>query len=623
MSQMIAPLLFLLFLTNPVFSQLDELYFPGFNRVASNMSLNGVAVIEKNGILRLTNNTQRTVGHAFYSSPIKFKNSSNGKSFSFSTAFAFTIVPENPRIRGHGFAFTISTSKELPGALPNQYLGLFNATDSGNFSNHLFAVEFDTVKDYDLHDINDNHVGIDINGLRSNISVPAASFLDNSAKEDLNLCSGRTIQAWVDYDSIKNLVEVRLSSSSKRPVSPILSCKADLSPIFKDYMYVGFSSSTGLLTSTHYILGWSFSMKGEAKSLSLPSLPAIPGHKKKHTGLIIGVSTLATFFIISTVAAAFYLSRKKKEADVTEAWELDIGPHRFSYQELKKATKNFRDEELLGFGGFGKVYKGTLPNSNTEIAVKRICHESKQGLKEFLTEIASIGRLRHRNLVRLLGWCRQKGDLLLVYDFMANGSLDKYLFDNPKTILKWEQRFNIIKGVASGLLYLHEEWEQTVIHRDIKAGNVLLDSELNGRLGDFGLAKLYDLLLEVVCGRKPIEPKALPEELILVDLVWDRWESGAILDVVDPRLNGEFNEHEAVLVLKLGLMCSHNAPNARPPMRQIVRARLEDHKHSYPVSSNLVSTWSFGGDSGDSDIEAGSDSALPFSGGGECKQPEH
>ncbi|KAJ6325213.1 hypothetical protein OIU76_012323 [Salix suchowensis] len=508
MSQMITPLLFLLFLTNPVFSQLDELYFPGFNRVTSNMSLNGVAVIEKNGILRLTNNTQRTVGHAFYSSPIKFKNSSNGKSFSFSTAFAFTIVPENPRIRGHGFAFTISTSKELPGALPNQYLGLFNATDSGNFSNHLFAVEFDTVKDYELHDINDNHVGIDINGLRSNISVPAASFLDNSAKEDLNLCSGRTIQAWVDYDSIKNLVEVRLSSSSKRPVSPILSCKADLSPIFKDYMYVGFSSSTGLLTSTHYILGWSFSMKGEAKSLSLPSLPSLPGHKKKHTGLIIGVSTLATFFIISTVAAAFYLSRKKKKADVTEAWELDIGPHRFSYQELKKATKNFRDEELLGFGGFGKVYKGTLPKSNTEIAVKRICHESKQGLKE--------------------------------------------------------------------------------------------------------------------------------------------WESGAILDVVDPRLNGEFNEHEAVLVLKLGLMCSHNAPNARPPMRQIVRylegevalpalvgapnsydgkffnankvrGRLEDHKHSYPVSSNLTSTWSFGGDSGDSDIEAGSDSALPFSGGGESK----
>ncbi|CAK7325732.1 unnamed protein product [Dovyalis caffra] len=668
MSQKIVLLLFLLLLINPVFSQLDDLYFPGFQHATSNMSLNGAAVIEKNGVLRLTNNTPRIIGHAFYSSPIKFKNSSNGKSFSFSTAFAFAIVRENPKISTHGFAFTISTSKELPGAFPNQYLGLLNATDSGYLSNHLFAVEFDTFKDYDLHDINDNHVGIDINSMISNKSVPAADFIDNSTKKYLNLASGRPIQAWVDYDSIKNLVEVRLSSSFKRPVFPILSFEVDLSPIVKDYMYVGFSSSTGLLTSRHYILGWSFSMKGEAKSLSLNSLPSLPGHKKNHTGLV-----------------------EEKNADVTEAWELGIGPHRFSYKELKKATKNFRDRELLGFGGFGKVYKGTLTNSNTEIAVKRICAQSKQGLREFLTEIESIGRLRHRNLVRLLGWCRQQGDLLIVYDFMANGSLDKYLFGEPKTILKWEQRFNIIKGVASGLLYLHEGWEQTVIHRDIKAGNVLLDSELNGRLGDFGLAKLYErnsdpistkvvgtlgyiapeltrtgkpttssdvfafgaLLLEVVCGRKPIEPKALPEELILVDLVSDRWKSGAILDVVDPKLNGEFDEVEAVTVLKLGLMCSNNVPNARPTMRQVVRclegevalpelvaapedaydvknvnvikdsnsSELEDHRYSDPVSSNLekVSTWSFGGDSGDTDIEAGLDSALPLSSGSECR----
>jgi serine/threonine protein kinase len=222
-------------------------------------------------------------------------------------------------------------------------------------------------------------------------------------------------------------------------------------------------------------------------------------------------------------------------------------------------------------------------------------------VREFASEITSIGRIRHRNLVQLLGWCRQRGDLLLVYDFIANGSLDKYLFDEPKTILSWEQKFKIIKGVASGLLDLHEGWEQTVIHRDIKAANVLLDSELNGRLGDFGLARLYDhgsnpnttkvvgtlgylapeltrtgksttssdvfafgaLLLEVVCGRRPIEPKALPEELMLVEWVWEKWRAGSILEVVDARLGGEFNQVEAVVVLKLGLMCSNNAPKAR------------------------------------------------------------
>ncbi|KAK0592841.1 hypothetical protein LWI29_026411 [Acer saccharum] len=386
--------------------------------------------------------------------------------------------------------------------------------------------------------------------------------------------------------------------------------------------------------------------------------------------------------------SAFYIIRKIKNADVIEAWELDVGPHRFSYQELKKATRGFRDKELLGFGGFGKVYKGKLASTNTQVAVKRISHESKQGLREFVSEIASIGRLRHRNLVQLLGWCRRRGDLLLVYDFMPNGSLDKYIFDEPKSILSWEERFRIIKGVASGLLYLHEEWEQTVIHRDIKAGNVLLDCEMNGRLGDFGLAKLYEhgtnpsttrvvgtlgylapeltrtgkpttssdvfafgaLLLEVICGRRPIEPKASPEEFILVDWVWDKWKVGAILDVIDPRLNGVLDEIEAVVVIKLGLMCSNNVPKERPTMRQVVRylegevalpevvtspdaydskkgntggggrggrggLQFEDYVHSYPNSSYFekVSNWSHAVD-GDVDIEAGSTSPLALSG---------
>uniref|UniRef100_A0A2P2J961 non-specific serine/threonine protein kinase n=1 Tax=Rhizophora mucronata TaxID=61149 RepID=A0A2P2J961_RHIMU len=443
-------------------------------------------------------------------------------------------------------------------------------------------------------------------------------------------------------------------------------------------MYVGFSSSTGLLASTHYILGWSFTMNGEAKSLSISSLPSLPGPKQNHVGLIVGTSVSAAFILILAVAVSLYIIRKIKDADVIEAWELDVGPHRFSYQKLKKATRGFRDKQLIGFGGFGKVYKGTLPNSDTQVAVKRISRESKQGLREFVSEIASIGRLRHRNLVQLLGWCRRRGDLLLVYDFMPNGSLDKYLFDEPEAILRWEQRFKIIKGVASGLLYLHEEWEQTVIHRDIKSSNVLLDSELNGRLGDFGLAKLYEhgsnpsttrvvgtlgylapeltktgkptkssdvfafgaVLLEVVCGRRPIEPRALPEELILVDWVRDRWRSNTILNVVDPRLNGVFDEFEAFVVLKLGLVCSNNAPEARPTMRQIVRylegeAALPEvaadnasdggcsncgesgnNVQLYQDSINFekASTWSSAGDFGDNDVEAGSTSPLSLTG---------
>ncbi|KAJ7964548.1 Lectin receptor kinase [Quillaja saponaria] len=673
---------FLLFLSNPAKSQLDELFFAGFDGAGSNISLNGAAQIQKNGILLLTDDTSRVLGHAFYSSPIQFKNSTDGKVSSFSTAFAFAIVPEYPKLGGHGFAFTISPSKELRGALPRQYLGLLNTSDVGNFSNHIFAVEFDTVQDLEFGDINDNHVGVNLDSLVSNKSVPAAYFTGNttSTKQGLSLQSGKVIQAWVDYDSSKKQLDVKLSPSSVKPSSSILTYEVDISPILQDSMYVGFSSSTGLLASWHYIMGWSFKLNGEAKSLYLDTLPLLPRPKKNnHTALILEVILSVGFVMFWAIGVAVHVIRKIKNADVIEDWELDIGPHRFSYQELKKATKGFKEKQLLAVGGFGRVYKGILRNSNTQVAVKRISHESKQGLQEFASEIASIGRLRHRNLVQLLGWCRKGGDLLLVYDFMPNGSLDKYLFDEPKAILNWEQRFKIIKGVASGLLYLHEEWEQTVIHRDIKAGNVLLDSELNGRLGDFGLAKLYEhgsnpsttrvvgtlgylapeltrtgkptkssdvfafgaLLLEVVCGRRPIEPKALPEKLILVDWVWQRSRLGAILNVVDPRLGGEFDELEAVVVLKLGLMCSNNSPEVRPSMRQVVRylegevtlpevvaapdafdrkkggGEFEDYVHSYPSSSYFekASIWSSAGDEAVvDDVEV--DSAAPFTSSG-------
>lgn len=601
-------LIFLLII--PVSSQLNEFLYSGFKDAATNITLSGVAEIQKNGILRLTNETSRLLGHAFYPSPFKFKNSSNGTALSFSTCFVFVIVPEYPNLGGHGLAFTIATTKDLK-ALPSQYLGLLNSSVV-NLTNHLFAVEFDTVQDFEFGDIDDNHIGIDLGSLKSNASASAAYYTgdSDSSKQDLNLKGGKPIQVWIDYDSVQNVVNVTISPTSKKPKIPILSSHVDLSSLFEEYMYVGLSASTGLLASSHYMLGWSFKLNGQAPALDLSSLPSLPaGHKKQYTGLVIGVSAAVVVFVIISISTAIYLIRKIKNADIVEDWELEMGPHRYSYQELKKATNSFSDKVLLGKGGFGEVYKGILPDSKIEVAVKRISKESTQGLREFVSEIASIGRLRHRNLVQLLGWCRRRDDFLLVYDYMANGSLDKVLFEDPKMILNWEQRFKIIKDVASGLLYLHEGYEQVVIHRDIKASNVLLDDELNGRLSDFGLARLYEhganpnttrvvgtlgylapelprtgkatessdvyaygaLLLEVVCGRRPIEPKALPEELVLVDLVWEKFREGRALDVIDPKLNGGYNESEVMMVIKLGLMCSHNAPMARPSMRQVVR----------------------------------------------------
>lgn len=473
-------------------------------------------------------------------------------------------------------------------------------------------MEFDTIFDVGIKDIDNDHVGIDLNSLISNATVHAAYFDELGKVHNLSLQSGKPIKVWIDYDSDEITLNVTISPFNSKPRNPILSYRVDLSSIFYEEMYIGFTASTGLLSrSSQFILGWSFAINGQARDLDISSLP-LPKKKKTREKISLPVYvsiTTASVFVISVFVLGFYLLRKCKKSEEIEPWELQLGPHRYSYRELKKATRNFSEKELLGYGGSGKVYRAILPISKTQIAVKRICHDSKQGLREFMTEIATIGMLRHRNLVQLLGWCRRERDLLLVYEFMENGSLDNYLFDDPVRILDWEERFKVIKGVASALLYLHEGYKQVVIHRDVKASNVLLDGELNGKLGDFGLAKVYEhgsapdttrvvgtlgylapelprtgksttssdvyafgaLMLEVACGRRPVEVKALPEEMTLVDWIWDKYREGQVLSVVDSKLQGVYDEVELTMVLKLGVMCSNNVPEQRPSMRQVVR----------------------------------------------------
>ncbi|KAL2934245.1 L-type lectin-domain containing receptor kinase S.4 [Bienertia sinuspersici] len=651
------------------FSQQTEFFYENFSKTSSNILLqNSAKLINHDTIIELTNTSSRMMGHAFYTTQVKFKDTPNSTVSSFSTAFTLGTVPEFKQLGGHGMAFVVSpASNNLSRALPSQYLGLFNATDIGNFSNHIFAVEFDTVQDFEFADMNDNHVGINLNSMVSNSSASAAYFLQNSTKENVTLKGGHTIQAWVDYDAATHLINVTISPFPTKPMIPLISYRYDLSQIFEEAMYIGFSAATGLLASSHYVLGWSFNMSGPANSLPLLPLPlpkkSSNDDRQKRT-LAIALSTSISVFLILLFLGAIYLILWIRDRDIIEDWELTVGPHRFPYQELKEATRGFGEKELLGKGGFGRVYKGILRKSNAQIAVKRISHESKQGLPEFVAEIASIGLLRHRNLVQLLGWCRRRGDLLLVYDYMPYGSLDRYLFDkdHPGLVLSWEQRFKIIKGVASGLLYLHEGWEKVVIHRDIKASNVLLDGDFNGRLGDFGLARLHDhgadpgttrvvgtlgylapelsrmghvttsldvfafgaLLLEVVCGRKPIEPKLTNEELVLVDWVWSKWNEGKVMEVVDHKFRGKYDEKEVLMLVKLGLMCSSDDPKYRPNMRLVVRyidgemvlpeavrepnpdddlrisaTPLEDYGYTFKTSSSGVSLHSHSTGNGD------------------------
>lgn len=239
------------------------------------------------------------------------------------------------------------------------------------------------------------------------------------------------------------------------------------------------------------------------------SNPATNPHHRKTEIMIPGVVSvsivLLALFLIAIALWYFQCYRKRQELDgrkVTHMTELDglpdhYGSHNFKYKDLCDATGKFSEKAKLGEGGFGCVYKGVLPGSDVELAVKRIGKTSKQGAREFLAEVKIIGRMRHRNLVPLLGWCHSKsrGELLLVYEYMPRGSLDQLIFhkdESSTTVLPWEQRGKILIGVAMALHFLHEEYEQRVVHRDVKASNVMVDADFNVRLGDLGLARVYD-----------------------------------------------------------------------------------------------------------------------------------
>ncbi|CAN0880086.1 L-type lectin-domain containing receptor kinase IV.2 [Linum grandiflorum] len=605
---------FFFFLTSSSSSSSNDVGFTYNHFPAANLVLDGIAEYTSDNLIRLTNDTVQQEGHAFYPDPVTFKNNPNGAVSSFSTSFVVAIIPQYSNLGGHGIAFVISPTRGLPDSLPSQYLGLFNKSNIGNWTNHVFAVELDTIYSSEFGDIDNNHVGIDVNGLDSKSAAPAGYYDDSDGKfVNLTFISGKPIHVWVDYDGEGKRINVTLAPvNAVKPNKPLISFRQDLSEVLQDEMFIGFSSSTGSFLTHHYVLGWSFKVNGQAEDLTIspiPKLPRIGGEPKKRLKIVvIGIPVISVVLTLAAISGiVYFVRRQRKFAEVLEDWEVDYGPHRFKFKDLYVATKGFRAKEELGRGGFGVVYKGVLEKTKNEIAVKRVSHDSRQGMREFVAEVVSIGRLRHRNLVSLLGYCRRKGELLLVYDFMPNSSLDKYLYDQDKLMLKWCVRFQVIKGVASGLFYLHEEWEQVVIHRDVKASNVMIDSEWNGRLGDFGLARLYDhgsdprtthvagtpgylapehartgkatsssdayafgaFLLEVACGRRPIDPEKPGGQVILVDWVFSCWLGGDILKAMDPNFGEEFVAEEVDLVMKLGLLCSHSDPEARPSMRHV------------------------------------------------------
>ncbi|KAL3835239.1 hypothetical protein ACJIZ3_009975 [Penstemon smallii] len=629
---MFLPVIFLLFLQLPTpSSSLQFLYNSFPTTTAPNLTLTNDSRLQP-PVIRLTNDSnQFSLGRAFYPSQIPFKPSNNSTNIttSFSTQFVFSILPDDSTSPGFGLAFVLSASTSPPNALAGQYFGLFSSATTSSVA-PLIAIEFDTGRNPEFNDPDLNHVGIDLNNVISEVTQTAGYYNPNSTFVPVAMRNGQNIHVWIEFDGPRNEINVTIGPAGMaRPYRTMLSY---MNPLIANYsaaeMFIGFSASKTQWVEAQRVLAWSFSNEGvAARDINTTGLPVFvlesSGSSSLSNGAIVGIAIGCVMGVVVVLFLAYWFwwkRRREVEEDKIEDWEMEFWPHRYSYEDLSVATKGFSNEELLGSGGFGKVYRGVLVN-NTEVAVKCVNHDSKQGLREFMAEISSMGRLQHKNLVQMRGWCRKGNEMMLVYDYMPNSSLNKWIFDKPKKLMSWEERKRVLADVAEGLHYLHNGWDQVVVHRDIKSSNVLLDSDMRGRLGDFGLAKLYThgsvpnttrvvgtlgylapevatlaapteatdvysfgvVVLEVACGRRPIETAVeSEEEEVLIDWVRQKYMEGKLSEAADKRIKGEYELEEMESVLKLGLSCCHPDPLRRPTMGEVVAILIGEHATMEP-----------------------------------------
>ncbi|RWW03446.1 hypothetical protein GW17_00033397 [Ensete ventricosum] len=479
-----------------------EFYYPYFSVhnstdfVFSNSSSIG------DGALQITPNSGNPAyqsGRVFYKETFKLRRSNGSSLTSINTSFVFNIRSLS-QPGGEGLAFILTNNPGLPTNSSGQWLGVVNNRTDNMTSNRIVAVEFDTRKSY-ANDVDDNHVGLDINGIESVAQVPFGAV-------GINISRGTDVGVSISFDAV-------------------------------------------------------------SKSFVL------------------------------------YAAMLK---------------------DLKDATANFDPSRKLGKGGFGTVYRGSLKDFDMEVAVKRVSRNGHRGEREFIAEVTTISQLSHRNLVKLIGWCNEEEELLLVYEFLHRGSLERYIFGKKGTaaelpVLDWATRYKIISGVASALDYLHHGSIRRVLHRDVKASNVMLDDEYNARLGDFGLARAIErddkshystiavagtrgymapecyftdraspetdvyafgvFAMEVACGRRPGNNYGRPcdeedeseggDSDYIVDWLWDLHGSERILVAADPRLREEYDEVQMERVLRLALACCHPNYQKRPSMRMALQ----------------------------------------------------
>ncbi|KAI9105186.1 hypothetical protein K1719_022715 [Acacia pycnantha] len=359
----------------------------------------------------------------------------------------------------------------------------------------------------------------------------------------------------------------------------------------------------------------------------------------------ISVTFVTLVAILTALSVCFFRNKKRRdeikeqESKLNSPTEEQNGDNRaqpslpfFSIKTIITATNNFSDENQLGQGGFGSVYKGTLVNGE-EVAVKRLSQDSGQGTLEFKNEIKLIAKLQHRNLVKLLGYCIHKEERMLIYEYLPNKSLNFFLFDrNQRMPLDWDTRFSIILGIARGLLYLHQDSRLKIIHRDLKASNVLLDATMNPKISDFGMARIFGedqiqartrrivgtygymspeyamvgeystksdvfsfgvLLLEIISSKRCTDSHKERGKINLIGQVWDLWKEGKALEIVDSTLGKSYCLDIASRCIQIGLLCVQESALYRPSMLEVVFMLGNEvsipspHKPAFLFNSNI------------------------------------
>ncbi|CAA7049640.1 unnamed protein product [Microthlaspi erraticum] len=333
-------------------------------------------------------------------------------------------------------------------------------------------------------------------------------------------------------------------------------------------------------------------------------------------GVVVAITVSTVVTILILLALAFFLCRKRKSYQRTETEsDSDISTthsSQYDFKTIEAATNKFSRSNKLGEGGFGEVYKGKF-SDGTEVAVKRLSKKSGQGAREFRNEAVLVSKLQHKNLVRLIGFCLDGEEKILIYEFVPNKSLDYFLFDSEKQRhLDWTRRYKIIGGIARGILYLHQDSQLTIIHRDLKASNILLDADMNPKISDFGLSTIFGmeqtqgntnriagtyaymspeyalhgqysmksdvysfgvLVLEIISGKKNSGVYNMDETSTagnLVTYAWRLWRNGSPLELVDPAIGRNYQSSEVTRCIHIALLCVQDNPKDRPTLSTII-----------------------------------------------------